>query len=173
MNELQQIVKNGTMSSMEISELTEKLHYNVLADIRKMLEELEISCPEISGQLKDESGKMIPIHNLSRELTFTLVSGYNIKMRNAIINRWLELEDEKILSANRKLEFSEENLCLVKMNLKRVIHDSVSLNEKLTKHKDKVKTANLKIKSLEQKIRLAKEVVKKLSSTLNSLKPGN
>ena len=46
----------STMSSREIAELTGKQHNNVMADIRKMLEDLDLSSPDFSGQYKDSTG---------------------------------------------------------------------------------------------------------------------
>jgi phage regulator Rha-like protein len=46
-------VFNTTMSSREIAELTGKEHKNVLADIRKMLEELDLASADFSGDLID------------------------------------------------------------------------------------------------------------------------
>ncbi len=84
-----------TMSTLEIAELTEKEHKNVLADVRKMFDELEISSAEFSAQYKDRTGRTLPMFNLDKELTLTLVAGYNVKLRNAIVKRWQELEAAK------------------------------------------------------------------------------
>jgi phage regulator Rha-like protein len=46
MNMNQQAEK--TMSSQEIAELTGKMHKNVMADVRRMLSELDIDSAEIS-----------------------------------------------------------------------------------------------------------------------------
>ncbi|MFJ7141238.1 Rha family transcriptional regulator [Pseudomonas protegens] len=81
-----------TMSSVEIAELTGKLHKNVLADIRSMLAELEIDSADFSAQYKDSTGRFLPCFNLSREMTDTLLTGYSAKMRLAVVRRWRELE---------------------------------------------------------------------------------
>lgn len=81
-----------TMSSVEIAELTGKLHKNVLADIRSMLAELEIDSADFSAQYKDTTGRLLPCFNLNREMTDTLLTGYSAKMRLAVVRRWRELE---------------------------------------------------------------------------------
>ena len=81
-----------TMSSLEISKLTGKRHDNVVADIRKMLEELEIEATEFSGAQKYGNNNTREIFNLPKRECFILVSGYNLKLRAAIIDRWQELE---------------------------------------------------------------------------------
>lgn len=81
-----------TMSSVEIAELTGKLHKNVLADIRSMLAELEIDSADFSAQYKDSTGRFLPCFNLDREMTDTLLTGYSAKMRLAVVRRWRELE---------------------------------------------------------------------------------
>lgn len=81
-----------TMSSLEIAELTGKAHKNVLADIRTMLDELELSWADFSAQYKDSTGRSLPCFNLDREMTDTLLTGYSAKMRLAVVKRWRELE---------------------------------------------------------------------------------
>ncbi|MHA6160995.1 phage antirepressor KilAC domain-containing protein [Pseudomonas sichuanensis] len=81
------------MSSLEIAELTGKAHKNVLADIRTMLDELELSWADFSAQYKDSTGRGLPCFNLDREMTDTLLTGYSAKMRLAVIKRWRELEE--------------------------------------------------------------------------------
>lgn len=81
-----------TMSSREVAELTEKEHKNVIRDIRTMLNELKDGS-ELSHvkEEKDARGYTVAFH-LNKELTLTLVAGYNVKLRLAIIKRWQELE---------------------------------------------------------------------------------
>ena len=45
-----------TMSSREIATLCDKRHDNVMADIRKMLDELDIYAPDFSGTFITEQG---------------------------------------------------------------------------------------------------------------------
>lgn len=80
------------MSSREIAELTEKEHFNVLADIRKMLADLGITDLSFQGSYTDGTGRRLPLFNLPEDLTITLVSGYSVQMRHRIVKRWQELE---------------------------------------------------------------------------------
>ena len=92
------------MSSREIAELTEKRHDHVIRDIRRMFEDLELEIPkkEDSPNLgNDHHSDFRAIYDyrnfvseilLNFELTMTLISGYNVVLRNRIIKRWQELE---------------------------------------------------------------------------------
>ncbi|QTD44213.1 Rha family transcriptional regulator [Ottowia testudinis] len=82
------------MSSREIAELTGKEHKNVLADIRKMLAELGVTSAEFSANLPDSYGRAQQCFNLPKDLTLTLVAGYNVRMRHRIVTRWMELESQ-------------------------------------------------------------------------------
>jgi len=81
-----------TMSSVEIAELTGKEHKNVLADVRKMLEELELGELSFQRTYLDVQNKQRPMFNLPKRECLILVSGYSIKLRAVIIDRWQELE---------------------------------------------------------------------------------
>ena len=83
-----------TMSSLEIAELTGKEHKHVLRDIRKMLEELEIDTAQLWTVYKADNKQTYECFKLPKNLTIALVSGYNIKLRLAIIDRWQELENQ-------------------------------------------------------------------------------
>ena len=63
-----------TMSSIEIAQLCEKRHDNVMADIRKMLDELKIQSPEFSGDYMDSKGR-----TYSCFYSQTLVTGLGIE----------------------------------------------------------------------------------------------
>ena len=92
------------MSSREIAELTEKRHDHVIRDIRRMFKDLELEIPkkEDSSNLgNDHHSDFRAIYDyrnfvseilLNFELTMTLISGYNVVLRNRIIKRWQELE---------------------------------------------------------------------------------
>jgi phage regulator Rha-like protein len=88
-----------TMSSREIAELCGKDHKNVIRDIREMLSQLgdgsDLGHEQIQGvrEEKDVRGYTAQF-DLSKDLTLTLISGYNTKLRKRIIDRWLELEGQ-------------------------------------------------------------------------------
>jgi phage regulator Rha-like protein len=88
---MQLALENKTVvNSLEIAEATGKLHKNIIADIEKMFEDLEIDSADFSAQYKDPSGKANKCYNLDEEMSMTLVSGYNVKLRNALVKVWQE-----------------------------------------------------------------------------------
>lgn len=88
--ELAIIEKKLAMDSRDIAKLTHKLHKNVLKDIREMYSKL--------GRLKNEltyfdsQGKKQPYFLLDYEDTITLLTGYSVELRAAVVKRWLYLE---------------------------------------------------------------------------------
>ncbi|WP_367890053.1 phage antirepressor KilAC domain-containing protein [Proteus mirabilis] len=97
MNQITTLVNSGelTMSSREIADLTGKRHDNVMADIRKML--VEIQSPEKLGDYIDTKNRTQQMLLLNKEECLCLISGYSIKLRMAIIKRWQELESKQSL----------------------------------------------------------------------------
>jgi len=92
--------QNLTMSSREIAELTGKLHRNVIRDIRNMISELKDE-PFLSNQfteLKDGRGYTSEFM-LDRELTDCLLTGYSVVLRNRVIKRLRELEEQQAAPA--------------------------------------------------------------------------
>ena len=94
--QLQQITNltssQTTMSSREIAELTGKRHPDVKRDILNMFEQLEQDASSFAHTYLDSQNRQQTQFNLDKELTLTLVSGYNVELRNKIIKRWMELE---------------------------------------------------------------------------------
>lgn len=68
-----------TMSSREIAELTGKRHTHVLADMRKMLQDLGIQPAEFSFGYKDAQGKTRVEYMFPKRETLIPVSGYNVQ----------------------------------------------------------------------------------------------
>ena len=86
----------NTMSSLEIAELTGKQHGHVMRDCRVMFEAIGVvdskfGFTRLIKGLGDNPDRSVKCYNLDKELTLTLISGYNIEMRYAIIRRLLSL----------------------------------------------------------------------------------
>ena len=122
------------MSSREIAELTGKQHAHICRDIRRMLEDLEINFPTKTDDPKmdhpNQSEFKVIYDNrnymseilLNFELTMTLISGYNVVLRNRIIKRWQELElqqqqiqltkqSKQLLALENKLQDAQIKAC--------------------------------------------------------------
>jgi phage regulator Rha-like protein len=148
MKKLLPLVKITSMSSVELAELTGKQHSNVLRDIRNMLSELHdgnsnLNPKEVQGVSVSflENGMTKEIH-LDKRYTLTLITGYSVKLRDAVIQRWQFLENElEVLKSRtdtkkRQLEamealshllpddLSEEALSYIKANA--VVNKAVS-----------------------------------------------
>ncbi|EDI9820605.1 hypothetical protein GEM97_06305 [Salmonella enterica] len=83
-----------TMSSRQIAEYTGKRHDNVVRDIRNMLNALGEDVLKFEGIYFDQYGREKIEYNLNEELTITLVTGYNVVMRNTVIKEWQRLKEE-------------------------------------------------------------------------------
>jgi phage antirepressor YoqD-like protein len=83
------------MSSLEIADLTGKRHTHIIRDIENMFNELEIGETTFGSTYKDASNRNSKCYNLNKELTETLITGYSIKLRHAVIVRLRQLEEDK------------------------------------------------------------------------------
>lgn len=100
------------MTSLEIAEITGKEHKNVMRDIRNILEqgvnqlnfELKLRISDLGDGRKRED----PYYSLTSKGMLLLASGYNVLLREKIINRWYELEAEHAKSPIRQAPFDNE-----------------------------------------------------------------
>jgi len=84
------------MSSREIAELTAKRHGDVMRDIRSMIDSLEQNA-NLRSAYKSTSyigsnGQSYPQYELDKDLTLTLMLGYDTAARFKVVQRWQELE---------------------------------------------------------------------------------
>lgn len=94
MNELSNLHNNRTMSSREIAELTGKLHFHVLRDIKALIEQGAIGQSNFGlSSYTTSQNKEQPEYLLDFDATMTLVTGYNAVLRAKVIKRWRELEE--------------------------------------------------------------------------------
>ena len=75
--------------NLMVPQLTGKEHFNVLKDIRCILEEAGIGASKFGSSYLSEQNKSLPCFNLPRLECDLVVSGYSAKYRLAIIDRWL------------------------------------------------------------------------------------
>lgn len=87
------------ISSLEIAEITGKEHKNVMRDIRETLEQAEISPLKFEQSYLNSRNQTQPCYLLPRRECDLVISGYSVKYRLAIIDRWQELEQQAALSA--------------------------------------------------------------------------
>ncbi len=84
-----------TMSSREIADLLGKELSHVNRDIRRMLSHLQDD-PELDHVREEQDGRgYTTAFHIGRELTFTLLTGYNVSLRRRVIARWQELEAQQ------------------------------------------------------------------------------
>ncbi len=95
-----------TMTSREIAELTGKRHPDVKRDIRNMLESLGFSVSSFAHTYKDSQNKEQEEYRIDRELTLTLVSGYDIPLRHRVVTKLSELENKAVAGAIAIPDFS-------------------------------------------------------------------
>jgi Rha family phage regulatory protein len=88
-----------TMSSREIAVLTGKRHANVVRDIERMLLELDVSQLKFESAYIDEQGKRRKEYQLPYRECEILITGYDVKRRAAVIDRWTALESGDVLPA--------------------------------------------------------------------------
>ena len=85
-----------TMSTRVIAELCEKEHRNVKRDSEVMFQGLQLDALNFEHIYLDSMNRQQTEYLLDEELTMTLVTGYNIVLRNRVIKRWKELEGQSV-----------------------------------------------------------------------------
>ena len=156
MNELAKLNnESATMSSLEIAELTNKNHNNVLRDIRTQLlkglynleDESKMIYEEIQGVtiVIDDHTKRTKEIILDKYHTDILVSGYEVKYRAAIIKRWQELE---LRTSNPYINMSKKELHLLAIEyeekLQELKDNNVMFPKKVLVDKEKITLSDIK-----------------------------
>ena len=149
MNQEQNVLNTTelTMTSIEIAALTGKNHADVLRDIRNILKEAEIEESKFAGEYKTNNNQTKPCYNLPRRECDLVVSGYSVKYRLAIIDRWQELEAATQVIAN--------NLGMTK---KELLAD-IKLDAQIEAVQAKRQATQLKLQALKDKLAKQSEVL--------------
>ena len=93
-----EIIKNETMTSLEIAEVTGRNHKDVMRSIREM----EDAWVKVNGrkfalvEYKDAKGEMRPCYSLSKNECLYIATKFNDEARAKLILRWEELETNEV-----------------------------------------------------------------------------
>ena len=96
MNEILTIVDGDRMTSLQIAEITARLHKDVMKAIRNM----EPAWEKINGrkfalvEYKDKKGETRPCFSLNKEECLYIATKFNDEARAKLIKRWKELEEQ-------------------------------------------------------------------------------
>ncbi|AEV35257.1 protein containing Phage antirepressor protein domain [Pseudovibrio sp. FO-BEG1] len=82
-----------TMTSLEIARLCNKKHHHIRRDIESMIDDLpDVDLSSFGYIYHDAYGRAQQCYKLPRDLVMTLISGYSVPLRHAIVTRLAELE---------------------------------------------------------------------------------
>lgn len=95
MNEIAKFNNSKEMSSLEIAKITGKRHADVLRDVRNLIEQGANERNFALVEYKDKKGEIRPCYKLTPKGCLILASGYDVVLREKIINRLEELEMQK------------------------------------------------------------------------------
>lgn len=139
-----------TMGTREIANLCEKEHFHVKRDCEVMFASLNLDASKFGGIYFDSMNRQQTEYLLDEELTMTLVTGYSIVLRNRVIKRWKELEQQPDLSNPVQLRglllgYVEKNIQLTTENqtLTKAI-ENITATENGVKFQQACKILNVK-----------------------------
>lgn len=92
------VVAKATMTSVEIAEVANKRHCDVLRAIRSM----EPAWKEVTernfalSEYTDATGRKLPMYSLTKEECLYIATKFNDKARAQLVMRWMELEQSQM-----------------------------------------------------------------------------
>ena len=104
-----EIIKNETMTSLEIADVTDRNHKDVMRSIREM----EDAWVKVNGrkfalvEYKDAKGEMRPCYSLSKTECLYIATKFNDEARAKLILRWEELETKEVSLIKVPATFAE------------------------------------------------------------------
>ena len=182
MNELQLLESKGTMTSLEIAEITGKEHYNILADIRdeiKKLGEERAALIFQGGEYKDKNNQNRPMFIANIQGVLQLGARYSADVRYKLIEKVTKKETVKTkedIFKNDLIDIEKDKIRLEKSKILKELSQNIS-NDKY-KQTLEIYSANalydepiLELPAVKKKSYTATEVGNKLGIT--SMKVGS
>ena len=182
MNDLQVLQAKGTMTSLEISEITGKEHYNILRDIKDEISKLGTERAELIFELseyKDTTGRKLPMYIANVQGVLQLGARYSADVRYRLIEKVTKKETvatKENTFKNDLLDIEKDKIRLEKSRILKELSQSFT-NEKY-RETLQIYSANalydepiLELPAIEKKSYTATEIGKKLGIT--SMKVGS
>ena len=155
---MEEIIKKETMTSLEIAEITGKLHKHIMEAIRKM----EVAWEKINGsrfrlvEYTDQKGEKRPCYQLTKTECLYIATKFNDEARAKLVLRWEELEKkeqyqvpqsfaEALMLAAKQQQQIEEQQKQLEANSKEI----VELNGAIAEMKPKVTYVDMILASKE------------------------
>ena len=182
MNDLQVLQAKGTMTSLEIAEITGKEHYNILRDIKDEISKLGTERAELIFELseyKDTTGRKLPMYIANVQGVLQLGARYSADVRYRLIEKVTKKETvatKENTFKNDLLDIEKDKIRLEKSRILKELSQSFT-NEKY-RETLQIYSANalydepiLELPAIEKKSYTATEIGKKLGIT--SMKVGS
>jgi len=115
------------MSSREIAELTQKEHKNVKRDCEVMFADLELDVLRFERIYFDSMNREQAEYVLPSDLVLTLVTGYSIKLRHAVVTRLKSLEESDRNSYVQSSSVSQSSILEIKAETEKLLNKINSL----------------------------------------------
>ena len=102
----------GRMTSLEIAEVTGKLHKHLMRDIRNM----EAAWEKVNGSkfglvdYRDAKGELRPCYSLSKTECLYIATKFNDEARAKLVIRWQQLEQERLLVTEQDVMHEAEQI---------------------------------------------------------------
>ena len=132
MNELQLLESKGTMTSLEIAEITGKEHYNILADIRdeiKKLGEERAALIFQGGEYKDKNNQNRPMFIANIQGVLQLGARYSADVRYKLIEKVTKKETVKTkgnIFESDLIDIEKDKIRLEKSKILKELSQSIS-----------------------------------------------
>ena len=132
MNELQLLESKGTMTSLEIAEITGKEHYNILADIRdeiKKLGEERAALIFQGGEYKDKNNQNRPMFIANIQGVLQLGARYSADVRYKLIEKVTKKETVKIkgnIFESNLIDIEKDKIRLEKSKILKELSQNIS-----------------------------------------------
>jgi toxin-antitoxin system, toxin component, bro family len=132
MNDLQILRAKGTMTSLEISEITGKEHYNILRDIKDEINKLGTERAELIFELseyKDTTGRKLPMYIANVQGILQLGARYSADVRYRLIEKVTKKEVSQNYVNNDLIDLEKDRIKLEKSKILKELSQTIS-NEK-------------------------------------------
>ena len=129
MNDLQILQAKGTMTSLEIAEITGKEHYNILRDIKDEISKLGTERAELIfelSQYKDTTGRKLPMYIANVQGILQLGARYSADVRYRLIEKVTKKEVSQNYVNNDLIDLEKDRIKLEKSKILKELSQTIS-----------------------------------------------